>query len=417
MLFSIKKTSNGLGGKFTQVATVLLLSSALFACSSTDDEEDTSDLPAELTEIEQLFEPNVLWEESVGSGSSDYFSRLKPVAAYDKIYSASRAGDVIAFDQKTGKEIWQTDLSDTNNERSFWDSRTSALLSGGPKVGLQKVFIGSENGKLYALDAETGELSWEANIKGEVINAPAIESGIVVVNSASGIMKAFNATNGEELWEVEQDVPALTLRGISAPTIASGGVLIGTGKGAVNVYLLNKGQQGWSTDIGEPTGSTELERVIDVDSAPVVFGDKVYSISSRGNLAAIDLKSGRILWKRQYSSYRQISIYRNTIFLTNTQSHVYAIDRVNGIERWSNLALANRGVSGPVVIDDYVVVGDFEGYLHWLNQETGEIVARHEVDSSGIHSTPTVDDNILYSQARNGDLQAIETPRIIKAEQ
>jgi len=392
-----------------KMLAILLLSSTLFACSSTDEEDDNSSLPAELTEIKQQFLPNVLWEKSVGDGSESYFSRLKPLVAYNKVYSVSRAGDVIAFEEKTGKRLWKTDLSDVEGERSFWDSRLSALLAGGPTAGFNKIFIGSENGKIYALDAQTGELVWQASIKGEIINAPAVDSGVVVVNSASGIMKAFNAENGVELWKVEQDVPSLTLRGISPPIIVSGGVLVGTGKGGVNVYLLEKGQQGWSTEIGEPTGSTELERVIDVDSAPVVFGDKIYAISSRGNLAAIELKSGRILWKRQYSSYRQIAIYRNTIFLTNLRGHVYAIDRVNGIERWSNLTLENRNVTGPAVIDDYVVVGDFEGYLHWLNQDTGEIVARHHVDGSGIHSTPTVADNVLYSQSRDGDLQAIET--------
>ena len=110
-----------------------------------------------------------------------------------KLYSASREGDVIAFDPKTGKELWSADLSDVKDERSFWDSRVSALLSGGPSAGLNKVFIGSENGKVYALNAQTGEFVWEANIKGEVINAPAVDSGIVVVNSASGVMKALNA--------------------------------------------------------------------------------------------------------------------------------------------------------------------------------------------------------------------------------
>ena len=395
---------------------IVLLSASLLACSSNDD-EDPSTKVAELSDLENAFDVEVLWDRSVGDGVDDYFSRLKPIVAYNKVYSASRMGDVIAFDKDSGKKVWQADLSDINNERSFWDSRISAKVAGGPTAGLNKIFLGTESGKVYALDAETGELVWQVKIKGEVITQPAIDSGILVVNSASGLIKAFDASTGEELWKVEQDVPALTLRGISTPVIASGGVLIGSGKGELSVYILEKGQAGWTTEVGEATGSTELERVIDVDSAPVVFGDKIYVISARGNLVAIDLKSGRILWKRQYSSFRQISVYRNDIYITNTSGHVYALNRINGIERWSNMELTNRSVTGPAVVDNYIVVGDFEGYLHWLDQETGEIVSRHKVDGSGIHSTPTVVDDVLYSQSRDGDLQAIITPKIVSAAQ
>ncbi|MGL1957372.1 MAG: outer membrane protein assembly factor BamB [Colwellia sp.] len=392
-----------------------LLSAGLMSCSSSD-EEDISEIVAELTEINAQFEPELLWDESVGNGVDDFFSRLKPAAAYEKVFSASREGDVVALDAKTGQIIWEVDLSNIDDERGFFESRTSASLSGGPVTGLNKIFLGSENGKVFALNAETGALVWQGTIKGEVINSPAIDSGILVVNSASGILKAFDANTGEEIWTVEQDVPALTLRGISAPVTASGGVFIGTGKGSINVYILEKGQQGWTAQVGEATGSTELEKVIDVDSAPVVFGDKIYAISSRGNLVSIELKSGRVLWKRQYSSYRQISVHRNSVYLTTLRGHVYAIDRINGLERWSNLSLTNRGVTGPVVVGAYVVVGDFEGYLHWLNRETGEIVSRHSVDGSGIYATPTVDGNILYAQSRDGDLQAIETPTMVTAE-
>ncbi|WP_286265187.1 outer membrane protein assembly factor BamB [Thalassotalea atypica] len=393
-----------------KIALAVLLSSMLLACSSTDDEEDESIKVAELTDIQELFEPKVIWEKSVGDGVGHYFSRIKPFSAYGKIFSASRDGELIALNAETGDTVWSIDLSDVNDETGFFDNKKSALVSGGPIAAINKVFVGTENGEIFAFDAETGEMSWSNKVKGEIIARPAFDSGILVVNSASGVLKAFNATDGEELWKIDQDVPPLSLRGISAPTISGGGVILGSSSGDLTVYMLEKGQQGWTAPLGEATGSTELERVVDVDAEPVVYGDKVYAVSSRGNLAAVDIRNGRTLWKRQYSSYRQISIDGNTIYLTNVKGHVFAIDRINGLEKWSNLSLTNRGVTGPAVIDDFVVVGDFEGYLHWISRESGEIVARHEVDGSGIHATPTVNENILYSQSRDGDLQAIKTP-------
>ncbi|TWX56969.1 outer membrane protein assembly factor BamB [Colwellia hornerae] len=392
-----------------KLLAIALLSLGLGACSSTDEEDEATKV-AELTEIKQAFEADVLWESTVGNGVSDYFSRIKPNVAYGKIYSASRDGDVVALELENGEEIWSTDLSDIKGERSFFDRRQSALLNGGPISGIQKIFIGSENGEVFALDADTGKLDWQGKVKGEVIAAPAIDAGILVVNTASGVIKAFNASNGQDEWQVEQEVPALTLRGVSSPAISSGGVMVGSANGTMSVYILESGQQGWTAEVGEAGGSTQLERVIDVDSAPLIYGDKVYSISVKGNLTAIDLRSGRMIWERQYSSYHDMAISGNTLFLTDIKGHVYAVDRLNGFEKWSQLALTNRGVTGPAVIGDYIVVGDFEGYLHFIDQTTGDILARHEVDSSGLNIAPTVHEDIIYAQSRNGDLQAIKIP-------
>ena len=393
-----------------KILAICALSIGISACSSTDDEEDEFKI-AELTEITERFQPAVKWDVSVGDGVGSYFSRIKPTIAYGKVFSASRHGNAYAFDESTGERVWATDLSDIDSELGFFDDKQSALISGGPVAGINKVFFGSENGEVIALDAESGELSWQGKVKGEVIAAPALDSGKLVVNTASGVMKAFNASNGQDDWQIEQDVPALTLRGISAPTISGGGVIVGAADGSLSVYLLEQGRQGWTVDIGEPTGSTELERVIDVDSTPLVYGENIYSVSSRGNLSAVELRSGRVLWQRQYSSFRQIAISGNSLFITDVKGHVYAVDRNNGLELWSQLLLTNRDVTGPAAFGDYVVVGDFEGYLHWLDKSTGEIVARHHVDGSGIFATPTVANDVLYSQSRDGDLEAITIPK------
>ncbi len=389
---------------------MLLLSTTLFACSSTDDEEDEKNKIAELPEIQQQFSPKKLWDNSVGDGVSDYFSRLKPAIAYNSVFAASRSGDVYAFAIDNGKELWHTDVAKLDQQVGFFDGKKPARLAGGVLAGVNKVFIGSEDGILYALDAKTGELAWQSKVKGEIIAMPAIDNGIVVVNTVSGVLKAFDAIDGKEVWQVDLEVPPLSLRGTSAPVIAAGGVLVGTASGELSVYILENGQAGWSAEIGEATGSTELERVIDVDSAPIVFGDKIYAISSRGHLAAIDLRSGRLVWERQYSSYRSMTLDGNDIFITDVKGHIYSVNRLNGLEQWSQLSLTNRKVTGPVVVGNYVVVGDFEGYLHWLNSETGEMVAQYHVDGSGIYATPVVHNDIIYTQSRDGDLQAIKTP-------
>ncbi len=392
-----------------KLLAICVLAVGISACSSTDDEDEELKV-AELTEITALFQPVVKWDTTVGNGVGDYFSRIQPVVGYGKVFSASREGEAYAFDENTGEKIWHIDLSDVDSKRGFFDKKHPALISGGAIAGINKVFFGSENGEIYALEADDGKLSWQGKVKGEVIAAPALDSGKLVVNTSSGIMKAFNASNGQDEWQIEQDVPPLSLRGISAPVIAGGGVIVGAADGSLSVYLLEHGRQGWTVDIGEAAGSTELEKVIDVDSTPLIYGDSIYTVSSRGNLSAIELRSGRVLWQRQYSSYRELAISGNSLFLTDIKGHVYALERNNGLELWSQLSLTNRGVTGPVAIGNYVVVGDFEGYLHWLDQTTGEIVARHQVDSSGIHTTPTVADGILYSQSRDGDLEAITIP-------
>ena len=227
---------------------ICFLALGISACSSTDDEDEDLKV-AELTEIKALFEPDVKWDASVGNGVGDYFSRIQPVVAYGKVVSVSREGEAYAFDEQSGEQVWHADLSDIENKRGFFDDKEPALISGGVVAGINKAFFGSENGEVFALDIENGELAWKGKVKGEVIAAPALDSGKLVVNTASGVMKAFNASNGQDDWQIEQDVPPLTLRGISAPVIAGGGVIVGSADGSLSVYLLEQGRQGWTLSL------------------------------------------------------------------------------------------------------------------------------------------------------------------------
>lgn len=383
------------------------------------DEEEEVDVQ-ELKPIDELFEPEIVWDEGIGDGVEHYFSRLMPANAYGKVFAANRRGLIVALDENTGEEIWEVDLAEYQNDgylsavTNLWADGISAKISGGLTASYQSLFLGTENGLVIALDAETGELKWQQKVKGEVLAKPIAEEGFVVVNTGSGILYGLDAATGEEKWVYESEVPPLTLRGIAAPTVNAGAAIVGTANGKLSAVILESGQAAWEQVIAAPTGATELERLVDIDSQALVLGSVVFTISYNGTLAAVELRTGRIIWKREYRSYRRISIDGNTLFVVDSNSQLYALDRRSGVELWTQTTLRGRDLTAATAMDSYVVVGDKFGYLHWLRQSDGEIVARIEVggddEEEGIYAAPIRSGKVLYTQTRDGDLVAISIP-------
>lgn len=383
------------------------------------EDEDEAEI-RHLEPINARFDPVIIWDGSVGDGVEHYFSRLSPTVAYDKVFAASRQGIVKAFDQASGDELWTTDLADYRDEgiftsvSKFWSDGVSARLSGGITAAYQKIFFGTENGLVFAMDVDTGKIVWQSKVRGEVLAPPAVDEGIVVVNTGSGIMHALDAETGEQQWLYESEVPALSLRGVASPTISNGGAVVGTASGKVAVALVENGQILWEQTIAAASGATELERLVDIDSQTVVFGGLVYVVSYNGTLAAVDLRSGRVLWKRDYRSYRRMSIDGNNIYVVDDKSQVYALDRRNGIERWSQASLRARGLTAATPVSDYVVVGDKFGFLHWIEKSSGDLVARLDFggddEDEAIYVAPVANGKTIYAVTREGDLAAIRIP-------
>lgn len=383
---------------------------ALFlnGCSIFDDEEDEEDVEiiAPLPVIQKQFEPKVLWQQSVGKGVSHYYSRLSPAVHKGIVYAASRDGQVSAFELESGKRVWNTNLGESNSLWSF-EAAKSARLAGGVTVAYGNVFIGTENGEMFSLDGKTGELRWKVQVKGEVIAPATYGEGLLFVNTAAGYLVALHPDTGEQRWSVEQEIAPLTLRGTSTPIYSGGGVLVGTATGKMMVVIAAQGVTAWEQPIANSKGATDLERLIDSDSKPIIIGGNIYTIAFNGNLVAMEMRSGRVVWKREYSSFSNLTHKNDTLFVTDTQGHVYAIDAQSGIERWSQTALFNRSVTAPAVVDDFVLVGDFEGYVHILSQESGEFVSRIELDSSGVFAAPSSASNTVIVYTRDGEVSAL----------
>ncbi|WP_338804779.1 outer membrane protein assembly factor BamB [Xenorhabdus griffiniae] len=373
----------------------LVASVLLAGCSSEQDSVTMSPLP----KVENQFKPRIVWDKSVGSGTGEYYSHLSPTWQGSTAYVADRHGIVKAFDIDSGKEIWATDLSE---KAGLLSSRLPALLSGGLTVSGDRLYIGTEKAKVIALDATNGKVEWESTVAGEALSRPVVSDGFVLIHTGNGMLQALNETDGHIAWSVNLDTPALSVRGESAPAVAYGAAIVGSDNGRISAVLLSEGQLIWQQRISQVTGSTEIDRLNDVDMTPVISDNVIYAIAYNGNLVAMDMRSGQIIWKRDLGSVHDMVVTDSNIFVVDQDDRILSLRKSDGVTLWSQNDLLHRHLTAPEMYNGYLVVGDAEGYLHWLNMADGKFVAQNKIDSSGLLSRPVVASDKLMLQAKDG---------------
>jgi len=360
--------------------------------------KDNADPPAELVEFEPTLKVETLWDTSVG-GMEDQALGIRPAIDAQRLFLADPDGDVEAVDRDNGERLWRVDLE--------------VPISGGPGVAGGLVLVGTEDAELIALDAETGEERWRRRVSSEVLSSPAGESGIVVVRTIDDRVSALNASSGEERWNFAQTVPVLTLRGNSSPIVHNGRVIVGFANGKLSGLALDSGKPIWETVIATAHGRSELERVVDLDADPVLVEGVVYSAGFQSELAAVSEASGVILWKREMSSYAGLDADWRQVFVTDAEDHVWALDATNGATLWQQKQLHARRLTAPAIVSyDRLVVGDLEGYVHWLATDDGRMLARTRVGGDGIHAKPLVADEVVYVLTDGGRLTALRAERL-----
>lgn len=375
----------------------LVASVLLAGCSSEQDTIVMSPLP----EVTNQFTPETVWDKSVGDGIGKYYSHLSPAWEGSSIYAADRNGLVKALDADSGVEIWSVNLAE---KTGFLSASIPAMLSGGLTVSGEHLYVGTERGTLIALNANDGEIAWTANAGGEVLSRPEASEGLVLVHTGNGLLQAFDTATGEQRWSLNLDTPSLSVRGESAPAVAMGAAFVGGDNGRVSAVMLGQGQLIWQQRISQATGTTEISRLNDVDMTPVVADGRVYAIAYNGNLVAMDMRSGQILWKRDFGSVNELVLDGESLYVVDQNDNVYGLRAADGVTMWSQDKLLHRNLSAPELFNGYLVVGDGEGYLHWLDTSNGQFVAQNKLSSSGILSRPSVAGDKLMVQARDGRL-------------
>lgn len=385
--------------KLTKCLSISVFMFSLAGCSLFGGEEEIVQVSPS-PKVSNQFSIKEVWRNST-SGNTHIYSLLGPINYDNAIYAASRSGQVKAIDLLNGHTIWDKNLS----KSTLFSSKT-ALFSGGVSADDKYVYVGSERAVIYALDRNDGNVIWEKPVKGEVLARPISSEDKLIVYTASGNLQALNRNTGEDVWDVMLEVPPLSLRGNSTPTIAHGAAILGDDTGHVNAYYLNDGQLIWQQRISQPSGSTEIAKLNDVDSTPVIEGNLAYAIGYNGNVVALDLSNGQIVWRKEMGSTHSFAVDSQHLFVVDQDDNVQAVSKNGGTVLWTQADLLHRQLTDPVLYENYIVLGDFEGYLYWLSKDNGEVVAKTQVSSSGLISKPLVVDNKVIVQAKNGDIYA-----------
>ena len=373
----------------------LLALIALSGCSSVDtvkgwfgSKKDGVE-PAKLVEFGEIAKFKVRWHADLGDSGA---SLLQPALAKDAIYGASGKGTLTRVNRATGKQVWRIE--------------SGIAVSGGVGSGEGLVLIGGDKGDVLAYGGD-GKLRWKSKVSSEVLSAPQAAEGVVIVRSGDGRIAGLDAVDGKRIWLYERSTPALVVRNHAGVMLQRGVAFAGFAGGKLAAIKIKDGSVLWEVSVSQPRGSTELERISDITSNPAADDEQVCAIAFQGRVACFDVAQGSPLWNRDIGSDKGMMLLRKYLYLSDARGSVMALDKTSGSTLWKNEQLFMRDTDTPYVSGDFVVVGDYEGYLHGMNREDGSFAARIKLDGSAIQAAPIGLDDGLLVQTRDGGLYSL----------
>lgn len=366
-----------------------LLSLALLAGCASWFSSNPAKKPTVLTEFKPRAQFAVLWKQEVGESRNNV---LQPAVTADAVYAANAKGSLFRLNRTNGRQVWHAD--------------SGFSVTGGVGAGGGLVLVGGAKGDLAAF-GEDGKLRWKVKMSSEVLSPPLVTDGIVIVRTGDGRIAALSAADGARQWLYERSTPALVVRSHAGVNMGRGVVYAGFAGGKMVALNLSNGVLVWEVTVSLPGGNTELERISDITSLPVLDNEQVCAVAFQGRVACFDQAQGNLLWSRSLSSSKGMVLRDQLIYATDADGNVLALYKGNGAVLWKNTNLSVRETSAPLVSGDNVVVGDFEGYVHALARDDGSFSARIKVDSSLVAAAPVALGDGILVQTLSGGLYAL----------
>ena len=341
----------------------MVIAMALFINACADD--DNLDQPTELVPFDSKHYLEVTWHAATGPGAEEQYVFLQPLILKKIGVTVSRTGLITITDLKSGD--YETDIE--------LDSVISAGVGGNEDIWL----VATRDAYVIAIDGKKHRELWRTRVPSEVLSRPQIYKQTVIIRTIDGKILSLDINDGKIRWQYQRAIPDLTLRGTSEPVIARDKIFAGLADGRLIAISPDNGEVIWDIALAIPTGRSEVQRLVDIDGDAELYGRVLYAASFQGRVAAIDVDRGQFLWARDFSTHTGVVLDEDTLYSSDENGHVWALDRLNGATVWKQEKLAYRAVTRPTIVGDYIAVGDFEGYIHFLSRYDGRFVARFQL--------------------------------------
>jgi len=359
-------------------AAGLALLAALAACGSSGGKKPE---PAPLASFNALLGVRQAWTAQLGASASP----LMPAVVGDSVWLANSAGNVLALDAASGRELWRADVGRPLVAGVGSDGRTAAVVT--------------QDNELVALEA--GKVSWRARLGSGVFTPPLVAGRRVFVLGADRSLAAFDAGTGARLWNQNRPGDALSLRQAGV-LLAVGDTLVAGQQGRLAGFNPANGSLRWEGVIASPRGTNEIERLVELVAGVGRQGSQLCVRAFQSAVGCVDAQRGNTLWTRSAAGSNGVAADDQWVYGTESTGRVQAWRRDSGEPGWSSDRYLHRGLTAPVVVGRSVVFGDASGFVHMLSRQDGSLLNRLPTDGSGLVAAPVLAGETLVAVTSKG---------------
>lgn len=350
---------------------------------------------------------NRAWRTSVGDGSGRYTKVMsQPIVAKGRVFAMDGGVQVGAYSEGGGERLWQVDLKP--------EELLGNGFGGGPTFWNDRLYVSTGYAEVLALDPGDGKVIWRKGVTAPIHSAPTVLDDRIFVVTVENELNALSTKDGSKLWSHNGIPETAGLLGSASPAANGEVVVVAYSSGELFALQVANGHVLWTDNLASQRGPSAVAALADIHGRPVIDRDRVFAVSHSGRMVSIDLRRGDRVWEREISSSHEPWVAGDYVFVLANDNEVVCLTRSDGKIRWVAPLPSYEDEkaksdpirwAGPVLGGNRLIALSSTGVAMSISPLTGERVTTQEMSAGG-YLGPVIANNTLYLLTDDAELSA-----------